>query len=77
MADHFELLNFAEQDLTLERERHATAVKLLKKEWAVPADLYGAENVPAGFGECNGQLKSDPVVDPYLATEGVAAVSIS
>lgn len=38
----------------------------LKKEWGAPAEHFGAAAVPAGFAECNGACREDPVRDAYL-----------
>lgn len=51
-------------------------IKMFKKEWEEVNKIVGDEAIPPGFGECNGKLKGDPVIDPYLAREGLAAVEI-
>jgi len=54
-------------------------MKLFKKDWNAVAEHLGAACIPDGFagGECGGTLKLDPVVTPYVAQEGVAAIAVS
>jgi len=52
-------------------------MKVYKKEWHTVAEHLGAGCIPKGFGECGGTLTTDPIVDPYLAREGIAAIAIS
>lgn len=52
-------------------------MRTYKKEWEKVAEMVGAECIPKGFGGCAGTLTVDPVIDAYLAKEGVGAMAIS
>ena len=52
-------------------------MKFYKKEWHAVAEHLGSACIPKGFGECNGTLTANPIIDQYLVMEGAKEVSIS
>lgn len=52
-------------------------IKMKKQEWGYVAECFGQACIPAGFGECGGSLKEDPVLESYQQRAGAAPMEVS